>query len=1401
MRRYGRFGRHSERQVLTKAKLREMLEQEDTAMHWSFEGRKLTAAVQFLSWRPPWVKPRQGADDVETFIDDEHRVEDRHGLGRIPGLWWTLNPKYNALYEIHRLNVRAQLGREAVASFDDNTSDVRFDFVRSAPDLVAYMVALRTELSMRVVMPALVPASDAEPYLCMARFEAGDSGNPHFHGFNVGAGGPRLGRVLGDVAADPQDDQGEVSDDDGADPEETLREERATAADDVSGDDADGEEAAEVPPPPSLLGERRPKQPRRRLLKVSETLRPMPDVRDEHNAHVQNQSDMERIFAEYFGDLVSEWNPCCGDDGEVRFFWDEDVGSHDVEVENGAGVGVNAACPERARLRCVLDAVFDVEDGAPVDLTPVRRLVAALVQSSGRHKLHKMGPPTLGKHPCARGSPQCPVCRYGFPLDLVGRGGARPMRLDKGDKLGAWFARFPRNDRLCCNYEAHVLLDNLGNIDWRPCMNLWAVCEYVTKYATKAPKGTKRLGDVLHAAVDEVCKYEPDNQGVDMLRKSLQKVFAKTVGDRDYGIFEAVHLGLRLPLVFSLAECVSLNTAGARVLRRRAVIQAGPDDAPVTWDSKIDKFDDRKALVLDKQAKSGTITVDEVRYVSLYEFWWKFRQVQGKLVRETLANQRVLMVTPSFSADCASVLSDRHSDYARTAVIAHWRMMPTDERRRRLAERASLEPSRLAVSDPRRTMEWGSTVFREVGGRLLGVEDLFRKFDTDRVDSKGRKVSWAFALMEMLVDPMLVAWVPSWVREQYERRNPYFRACLRQAVDTCAEPHLDLQALVQKRAKRRGPKAVADPQSVKDLTEEAEEKTPNPYFLPVERRTNWHLLRLVRRRMILRFLRRKDDPTGGADGDDEGSAVSDDDGRKGAGGAVSDESAGDAVEDPVDRAREESEMVRDERPTADGVEQLEPGVSEWDRASAEQQLSAAHSAPAAPDVSLGVPSAGLHVDGTSVNPREYAWHLMEGNVCPSADRRFRQSWSTWREAGAAARGDGVSYEELDVWAKFAYDIVAKKAAERDDWLGESRGGYRPRRTTLPLRLILTGGAGSGKSTTVRALVRARRERTSRRLAGVLGVKQRQQQLKSTCVLSAPTGTASFQMKYGATTAHRAWSVPVGFCAPLKRDGKAFERLQGMLRDADLAIFDEFSMLGKAFVGKLLFRVEDAQPEHTSESLFGLDAILAGHLAQAAPIGDDPVYKEGPYKGKGLNKPPDNYSGPEPPSVADFVDKARLFLDEFQDVAMLLETHRVDESGDATWSDARRAQYQRDAQRFLQVTRRMADLEWTREDRRFLASRNASALLSTEEGRAVYEREFKDAPLLMDTKKPTARQEDGADRYNAERLERLAREKGVPILGIRAIHKRPKGSVPERMDDDQFRGLRLSCGCASARVCL
>ena len=99
-------------------------------------------------------------------------------------------------------------------------------------------------------------------------------------------------------------------------------------------------------------------------------------------------------------------------------------------------------------------------------------------------------------------------------------------------------------------------------------------------------------------------------------------------------------------------------------------------------------------------------------------------------------------------------------------------------------------------------------------------------------------------------------------------------------------------------------------------------------------------------------------------------------------------------------------------------------------------------------------------------------------------------------------------------------------------------------------------------------------------------------------------------------------------------------------------------------------------------------------------------------------------------------------------------------------------------------------------------RNASALFATAAGRAEYEREFKDAPLLMDTRQQTAKLEDGADRYNAERLERLARERNVPILAIRAAHSGPRGAQPQRMDAEDFRGMKTDLRlCVGARVLL
>ena len=119
-------------------------------------------------------------------------------------------------------------------------------------------------------------------------------------------------------------------------------------------------------------------------------------------------------------------------------------------------------------------------------------------------------------------------------------------------------------------------------------------------------------------------------------------------------------------------------------------------------------------------------------------------------------------------------------------------------------------------------------------------------------------------------------------------------------------------------------------------------------------------------------------------------------------------------EDQVDaarRLREEIEMVLDERPSADGVEQVEPFQGDaWENMTAEQRLSAALSAPAAADLRVGV--GGTFEDCVRVGPR-YDWQSLPGTVSASHVDAYKRCWSEWREAGGVAEGDGVERDGLD----------------------------------------------------------------------------------------------------------------------------------------------------------------------------------------------------------------------------------------------------------------------------------------------------------------------------------------------------------------------------------------------------
>ena len=224
------------REVLTKGQLRAILASEDAArtlvgqlstvgrdvrstpMQWAYEGKKLDAAVKHLSWVPPWVNfkgPEGDESGGRRYLDtkdapkddggsDQHTatnlrlVDDDVGLGRLPSSWWTLNCKYNAAYDVQRLNL-AKGGKDAVDERVGGNAETRFIFARDNPDLVAFMLALRTELHMRMVMPTVVRQTEWQRYMAMCRFEVGPGGNAHYHGFSVGAKAPVMKRVRADL--------------------------------------------------------------------------------------------------------------------------------------------------------------------------------------------------------------------------------------------------------------------------------------------------------------------------------------------------------------------------------------------------------------------------------------------------------------------------------------------------------------------------------------------------------------------------------------------------------------------------------------------------------------------------------------------------------------------------------------------------------------------------------------------------------------------------------------------------------------------------------------------------------------------------------------------------------------------------------------------------------------------------------------------------------------------------------------------------------------------------------------------------------------------------------------------------------------------------------------------------
>ena len=177
--------------------------------------------------------------------------------------------------------------------------------------------------------------------------------------------------------------------------------------------------------------------------------------------------------------------------------------------------------------------------------------------------------------------------------------------------------------------------------------------------------------------------------------------------------------------------------------------------------------------------------------------------------------------------------------------------------------------------------------------------------------------------------------------------------------------------------------------------------------------------------------------------------------------------------------------------------------------------------------------------------------------------------------------------------------------------------------------------------------------------------------------------------------------------------------------------------------------------------------MSGDPRQAEPVADEPMFKRGQYVGKALNKPRNDEAPAGAPSMEQLVNRAELFRQEYEcadgDAVILREAHRIDRGEGRGLSGEGLERFRKDAEKFQEVTGRMASCEWSRVEHAWLAGRNRSRLSAEEV------RRFEDAPLLMDGKKKKSDGEDGADQMNARELVKLAAREDRPILRVKSIH--------------------------------
>ena len=435
------------------------------------------------------------------------------------------------------------------------------------------------------------------------------------------------------------------------------------------------------------------------------------------------EEDVATIMASFFDRLYTEWNARKAPDGSEA----ERLGERERAKRAGTEKQTRDPCSTSwEELRGIFGSSADPnspeQSAARLDFCAK---LAEWCQMHDWHLPHANGPP-LPKQSCAR----CVAGTEGTDAEVAYCGKLFPRPLRKaGEEAVAedphrkklhrvWLSR---NCHFINNFSPLQQVALMANMDCQAVCSKYAVVEYITKYMTKAGKGTiisqaeQAFDDILAGAI-------ADNKGVG---SALARFFNTQVAPKAISQLEVHHILWGFPpyLASRAFTRMSLRTE-LKKLKTPEEMAWDPEDKTLTKLSALGKYEDRGAELPPKSPHPITGYVfsstgewqDWMKLAS----WWDWKQLvyvtnrQGKTYAHFNAKPKIVHVSPWLRF---GELADpkHHGQSCRYALIGymafpngHPQATSADQLRSLSDEDAAglLEDWLFADSDKRRQLAW-----------------------------------------------------------------------------------------------------------------------------------------------------------------------------------------------------------------------------------------------------------------------------------------------------------------------------------------------------------------------------------------------------------------------------------------------------------------------------------------------------------------------------------------------------------------------------------------------------------------------------------------------------------------------------------------------------------------------